>query len=89
VDVFLKQSRLVKRRSIAKELCDEGCVLVNGRDARAGREVDAGDEITLNLRDRSLAVEVLSIPERPPSAAGAKEIYRVVRDDRRTEDEDI
>jgi ribosomal 50S subunit-recycling heat shock protein len=88
VDVFLKQSRLVKRRSIAKELCDEGCVRVNGREARAGREVDAGDEIALNLRERSLAVEVLSIPERATSAAGARELYRVLRDERRVEGDD-
>ena len=88
MDVFLKHSRLVKRRSIAKELCDEGCVLVNGRQARAGREVDAGDEILLNLRDRSLAVEVVSIPERATSAAGAKELYRLLRDERRVEGDD-
>jgi ribosomal 50S subunit-recycling heat shock protein len=88
VDVFLKQSRLVKRRSLAKELCDEGCVQVNGREARAGREIGAGDEIALNLRARSLAVEVVSIPERPPPASGAKELYRVLRDERRGDDDD-
>jgi ribosomal 50S subunit-recycling heat shock protein len=48
----------VKRRTIAKELCEEGAVLVNGRPARAGREVAPGDEVTLILRDRSVSVTV-------------------------------
>jgi ribosomal 50S subunit-recycling heat shock protein len=64
----------VKRRTLAKELCDEGAVLVNGRPARAGREVAPGDEVTLNLRNRSLSVTVT-----PPEAEAA---YIVLRDER-------
>lgn len=88
VDLFLKQSRLVKRRSLAKELCDEGAVLVNGRPARAGRELANGDEVTLNLRSRRLSVAVEELPERPPSAADARKLYRVLSDERR-EGEDV
>lgn len=84
VDVFLKQSRLVKRRSLAKELCDEGAVLLNGNVARAGREVSPGDALALNLRNRRLVVEIAEVPERPPSASGAAALYRVVSDDRDT-----
>lgn len=88
VDVFLKQSRLIKRRSLAKELCDEGAVLLNGRPVRAGRDVAAGDELTLNLRNRRISVEIAEIPERPPGAKHARELYRILHDERLAEDRD-
>jgi ribosomal 50S subunit-recycling heat shock protein len=83
----LKQSRLVKRRSLARELCEEGAVLVNGRTARAGRDVAPGDEITLRLRNRLLAVAVSELPERTAPASRARELYRLIRDERRGEEE--
>lgn len=82
VDVFLKQVRLIKRRTIAKELCDEGAVELNGHEVRAGREVRAGDAITLKLRNRRLEVEILEVPERPPSASASASFYRVVSDEK-------
>ncbi len=89
VDLFLKQSRILKRRSLAKELCDEGAVLLNGRPARAGHDVAVGDEIILNLRNRKLCVQVLEVPERAPSAAGARELYLVSKDERIDEEERV
>ena len=83
--MFLKQSRLVKRRTLAKELCDEGAVLVNGHPARAGRELAMGDELTLELGNRRLSVLVEALPERPLPAARARELYRLVSDERRSE----
>ncbi len=77
VDVFLKSSRLVKRRTLAKELCDEGAVLVNGRPSRAGRELAPGDEVTLNLRSRVLSVAVAELPPE----------YKVIKDEKRERDE--
>ena len=85
--MFLKTSRLVKRRALAKEFCEEGAVSVNGNRARAGREVQVGDRLELTLRTRRLGVDVLEIPARAVSAARAKELYRVVADER-IEDED-
>ena len=49
LDLYLKLSRLVPRRTGAKELCDAGEVSVNGQAAKAGREVHPGDRITLLL----------------------------------------
>ena len=89
VDLFLKQSRILKRRSLAKELCDEGTVLLNGRPIRAAHDVAVGDEIILNLRNRKLCVQVLEVPERAPSAARACELYRVSRDERVDEAEHV
>ena len=81
VDVYLKQTRLIKRRSLAKELCEEGAVSINGHVVRAGRSVSPGDAVTLSLRNRRLAVEVVDIPERPPSPAHASDFYRIITDE--------
>jgi len=86
LDVFLKQSRLVKRRTLAKELCDEDAVLVNGRPARAGRELATGDELTLNIGSRRLCVKVEALPERPLPAARARELYRLLSEERIDDD---
>ena len=67
----------MKRRTLAKELCDEGAVSVNGRRARAGREVAPGDEVTLNLRNRVVSVAVADELPR----------YTVIKDERREGEE--
>jgi ribosomal 50S subunit-recycling heat shock protein len=87
VDRFLKLTRIVKRRTLAKELCDEGVVLVNGTTARAGREVKVGDRLLLLLRNRHLEIEVEEVPDRPPSTSKARELYRVVQDERMSDNE--
>jgi ribosomal 50S subunit-recycling heat shock protein len=78
LDVFLKRSRLVKRRTIAKELCDEGAVSLNGRSARAGKDVTVGDRVRLRLWNRLLEIEIERIPEQPPSAKDSRTLYRLV-----------
>jgi ribosomal 50S subunit-recycling heat shock protein len=79
LDRFLKLSRLVPRRTGAKELCDAGGVAVNGAPAKAGREVRAGDRLTLQLPARELAVEVLAVPEgRSVARADARQLFRVL-----------
>jgi ribosomal 50S subunit-recycling heat shock protein len=78
----------VKRRALAKELCEEGCVLVNGRTARPGHDLDCGDEVTLNLRNRSISVSVEELPDRAPEVASARSLYRVIREEKHGGDED-
>lgn len=58
MDKFLKNSRLIKRRSLAKEICDQGRVEVNGNTAKAGSDVKPGDEITIYYSQKSVTVEV-------------------------------
>lgn len=82
LDVFLKQSRLVKRRSLARELCDDGAVSLNDRPARAGKDVSAGDRLSLRLYNRRLEIEIERIPERPPSKDEARRLYRLLREER-------
>jgi ribosomal 50S subunit-recycling heat shock protein len=61
LDLFLKLSRLVKRRAIAREMCDAGRVLLNGHAAKPAREVKPGDVITLKYFTRIIEAEVLAI----------------------------
>ncbi|MGI6065104.1 MAG: RNA-binding S4 domain-containing protein [Bacillota bacterium] len=79
LDKFLKVSRLVKRRTVAKEICDGGKVLINGKTAKAGSEVAEGNIITLSFGARHLRVEVLAIFE-SVRAEQAKEMYRILED---------
>ena len=64
LDLFLKMSRLIKRRSIAKALCDAGRVQINGRSAKAGAEVRVGDRLGLELAQGHIEATVLRLPQR-------------------------
>ena len=63
LDKYLKVSRLIKRRTVANEACDNGLFSVNGKAARASYEVKVGDQISLRFGQRTLTVEVLSVQE--------------------------
>jgi ribosomal 50S subunit-recycling heat shock protein len=63
LDKFLKVSRIIKRRAVAKEACDRQRVSVGGRVAKAGAEVSVGDEITVRFGASELRVKVLSLAE--------------------------
>jgi ribosomal 50S subunit-recycling heat shock protein len=83
LDLYLKLSRLVPRRTGAKELCDAGDVSVNGLAAKAGREVHPGDRLTLRLPSRELAVEIVALPAgRSVAKAAARELFRVTAERR-------
>ena len=78
LDLFLKWSRIILRRTLAKETCDAGRVTVNGQEARAGREVRAGDTISVRLPRRQLTFRVRSIPFHAPSREMAREMVELV-----------
>ena len=79
LDLYLKLSRLVPRRTGAKELCAAGEVSVNGQTAKAGREIHAGDRITLLFSSREVTVEVVAVPTgRSVAKAAARELFRVL-----------
>ena len=63
LDKWLKVSRLIKRRTVANEACDNGRISVNGRVVKASYDVKVGDKIEIALGARTLAVEVLAIAE--------------------------
>lgn len=63
LDKYLKVSRLIKRRTVANEVCDAGHVNVNGKTARASYDVKVGDLIEIRMGERVLKVEVLGVNE--------------------------
>ena len=63
LEKYLKLSRLIKRRTVANEACDNGRISVNGRVVKASYEVKAGDRIEINLGPRTLAVEVVQVAD--------------------------
>ena len=63
LDKFLKVSRLVKRRTVANELCDAKHVEVNGKVARASYEVKVGDVISIQMGPNLTRAEVVSVQE--------------------------
>ena len=63
LDKYLKVSRLIKRRTVANEACDNGRISVNGRVVKASYEVKAGDKIEIAMGTRTVAVEVLQVAD--------------------------
>ena len=60
LDKFLKISRLIKRRTVAKEARESGKVLINGKVAKASENVNVGDTITINFSNNTISVEVIN-----------------------------
>lgn len=63
LDKYLKVSRLIKRRTVANEACDNGRISVNGRVVKASYEVKVGDKLEIAMGPRTVAVEILQIGE--------------------------
>ena len=63
LDKYLKVSRLIKRRTVANEACDAGRVLVNGRAARASYDVKPGDELEIQLGQKTVRLRVLVVAD--------------------------
>mgnify|MGYP002642049640 CR=1 FL=1 len=80
LDQFLKLSRLIKQRTMAKQACDGGRISLMGRNARAGGEVHVGDEIVLNLRDRFIRVRVVEVPKGNVSKVRSRTLYEVLEE---------
>lgn len=57
LDKYLKVSRLIKRRTLAKELSDQGRVAVNGHTAKAGTDVKIDDELVIQFGQKSLRLK--------------------------------
>lgn len=78
LDKWLKNSRLIKRRTVANEACDAGRVTVGGRTVKASYEVKPGDVLELKFGERLTRVKVLSVQE-TVGKADAAGMYEEVR----------
>jgi ribosomal 50S subunit-recycling heat shock protein len=79
LDVYLRTSRLLLRRSVAQELCEKGNVSVNGVPAKASKELKAGDVIKIQNRNRVVEVRVTEIPAKKQlSKTEAPALYEII-----------
>jgi ribosomal 50S subunit-recycling heat shock protein len=77
LDKFLKVSRIIKRRTVAKEVCETGRVLVNSKVAKPGTDVKIGDVIEIQYATGSVKAEILNISEHV-TKDGAKDLYKIL-----------
>jgi len=87
IDKFLKVSRIIKRRTVAKEVCDAGRIKLNGRPAKAGSDIKVGDKLEVTYGTRLLEVEILDIRENVPAKEAAS-LYAVLREERKSDSEE-
>ena len=81
LDKYLKISRLIKRRTIAKEVCDKGKININGRLAKSSTEVKIGDVLELNFGSKLIKVRINDTSSTTP-ANSAKEMYEIIEERR-------
>ena len=77
LDKYLKNSRIIKRRTVAKDACEQGRVEVNGKVAKPGLELKTGDVIQITFGNNILKVKVVSMPE-TVRKDDAQDMYEVI-----------
>lgn len=80
LDKYLKVSRLIKRRTLAKEVASNERILVNGKPAKPSKELKLGDEITIKFGNKNVIVKVTSL-EPTTKKAEAVHLYEFIREE--------
>ena len=79
LDKFLQVSRLIKRRTVANQVCNRGRVWINDQPAKASKIVKEGDILTLDLGTRGrLVCEIVTIPAGNVPKGQAASLYRLI-----------
>lgn len=82
LDLFLKASRLILRRSLAQKFCDANLVTINDLVAKSSREVKTGDEIEIKRHNRLTLIKVLQVPDKKQvSKSDAPNLYEIISDE--------
>lgn len=81
LDKFLKVSRIIKRRTLAKEVSDQGRIQINGKEAKASSTVKVGDELTIRLGQRQMTARIDRIQETTKKEEAA-EMYTIIKEER-------
>lgn len=86
LDKYLKVSRIIKRRTLAKEVSDQGRILVNGSQAKASTTVKVGDELTIRFGQRIVTARVDRIQETSRKDEAA-EMYTILKEEKAQSEE--
>lgn len=82
LDKFLKISRLIKRRTLAKEVADQGRITVNGNQAKASTTVKVDDELVITFGQKILTIKIDALRENVKKDE-AQSLYTVIKDEPR------
>jgi Ribosome-associated heat shock protein implicated in the recycling of the 50S subunit (S4 paralog) len=77
LDKYLKVSRIIKRRTVAKEACDGGRVSINGKSAKSSTEVNEGDIIEIAFGNKSIKAKILKV-EATVKKEDAENMYQII-----------
>ncbi len=77
LDKYLKVSRLIKRRTIANQACENKRVTINGKEAKPSAKVAIGDVIAITFGNKVSSIRVLEVTEHVKKDS-AKELYEIV-----------
>lgn len=88
LDKYLKVSRIIKRRTVAKEIADKGRIQVNGQIAKSSTSVKVGDLIKILFGNKTLEVRVLDLKDTTKKDE-AKDLYEIVSETRETSYESL
>lgn len=75
LDKFLKVSRLIKRRTLAKEVADQGRISINGNQAKASSDVKPGDELTVRFGQKLVTVQVNELKDTTKKRRSCKHVH--------------
>ncbi|WP_010531210.1 RNA-binding S4 domain-containing protein [Lentibacillus jeotgali] len=81
LDKFLKVSRLIKRRTLAKEVAGQGRIKVNGNPAKASTVLSTGDELVIKFGQKTVTLEVTSLKEAAKKDE-AESLYKVISEEK-------
>jgi len=81
LDKFLKVSRLIKRRTLAKEIAEKGRIMINDQVAKPSSVVKVGDELTVRYGNRIVVVKINELKETVRKEE-ANDMYTVIKEER-------
>ncbi|WP_312981955.1 RNA-binding S4 domain-containing protein [Leuconostoc falkenbergense] len=79
LDKYIKISRLIKRRTVAKEIADQGRISINGKVAKSSTDVATNDELEIRFGNKTVTVKVVKIVETTKKEESA-DMYEVLRE---------
>ncbi|MGD9580840.1 MAG: RNA-binding S4 domain-containing protein [Vampirovibrionia bacterium] len=77
LDKYLKVSRLIKRRTVANEVCNQGRVFVNSKAAKPSTIVKENDDITIEYANKTITAKILVVPTGNVSIQESKDLYEI------------
>ncbi|MFD1123812.1 RNA-binding S4 domain-containing protein [Lentilactobacillus raoultii] len=80
IDKFLKVSRIIKRRSVAKEIADKGRISINGRVAKSSSDVSTNDQVVIKFGNKTLTILVKALLD-TTKKDDAQKMYEIISED--------